>query len=506
MDVSKMNTITQYLFVAAVTAFLLLCWVIVRKYDYFKRRGIPYAKPIPLIGNLGFVMRISVTDFFLELSKKYPTDYVGIFLGLQPTLVVQTPELARKILVKDYDNFEDRYLYSGHADPLGSLNLFTVKNPIWSSMRQELTPMFTSSRLRKLTDLMNGNASELVLRVQRNFIEKKESVNLKEIFSMYTSDTVAYTVFGIRISRLNDQDSPLWYITSHMVKWNFWRGLEFSAIFFLPVIAKLLRLKFFSDGATEYIRKLFWNVVEERKKTGISSDKDLVNHLLRLKENVKLPAESGSQLADELMLAQAAVFILGSVETSSTTLSYTLHELAHHPEEQEKLFKEIDTALKEKGKDILDYDNLLELKYLTACISETMRKNTPVAYLERISKNRYKLTDDVVIEKGIPVFVNVMAIHRNEKYYPEPEKWRPERFSNPSDNDNKQFTFLPFGEGPHFCIGKRYGLMQVRTALAQLLHKYRVEPVTDKYELKADPYAVLLAPANGGSVNFIPRT
>lgn len=127
MDVSKMNTITQYLFVAAVTAFLLLCWVIVRRYDYFKRRGIPYAKPIPLIGNLGFIMRKSVTDFFLELSKKYPTDYVGIFLGLQPTLVVQTPELARKILVKDYDNFEDRYVYSGHADPLGSLNLFTVK-------------------------------------------------------------------------------------------------------------------------------------------------------------------------------------------------------------------------------------------------------------------------------------------------------------------------------------------------------------------------------------------
>ncbi|XP_048004379.1 cytochrome P450 6k1-like [Leguminivora glycinivorella] len=496
---------TQYLLAAAVTAFIALCWVLRDRYDYWKKRGIPYVKPIYLIGNLSFVMRKSVFDFFLELSKKYPTDCVGMFLGLTPTLVVQTPELARKVLVKDYGNFEDRFLYSGHADPLGSLNLFTVKNPIWASMRQELTPMFTSARLRKVTELMNMNAAELVKRVQRNFIERKEDVNLKEVFSMYASDTVAFTVFGIRISRLSDQDSPLWFITSHMVKWTFWRGLEFSTIFFLPFLAKLLRLQFFSGGATEYIRKLFWGVVAERNKTGVSSDKDLVNHLLKLKENVKLPAESGSKLADDLMLAQAAVFILGSIETSSTTLSYTLHELAHHPEEQEKLFNEIDTTLKEKGKEILDYDNLLELKYLSSCISETMRKNTPVPYLERKCKSRYQLTDDIVVEAGTPVFVNVMALHFNEKYHEEPEKWRPERFANPSDNDNKNFTFLPFGEGPHFCIGKRYGLMQVRAALAQLLHKYRVEPVT-AYELKADPYAVFLAPANGGSVRFVPRT
>ncbi|XP_063633244.1 cytochrome P450 6k1-like [Cydia splendana] len=505
MDVLKTSTVTKYLLAAAVTAFLVLFWILRQRYDYWKKRGIPYVKPVYFIGNLGFVMRKSVFDFFLEMSKKYPTDCVGMFLGITPTLVVQTPELARKILVKDYGNFEDRFLYSGHADPLGSLNLFTVKNPIWASMRQELTPMFTSSRLRKVTELMNMNAAELVKRVQRNFIERKEDVNLKEVFSMYASDTVAFTVFGLRISRLSDQDSPLWFITSHMVKWTFWRGLEFSTIFFLPFLAKLLRLQFFSGGATEYIRKLFWSVVDERNKTGVSSDKDLVNHLLKLKENVKLPAESGSKLADDLMLAQAAVFILGSIETSSTTLSYTLHELAHHPEEQEKLFNEIDTALKEKGKEILDYDNLLELKYLSSCISETMRKNTPVPYLERKCKNRYQLTDDIVIEEGTPVFVNVMALHFNEKYHEEPEKWRPERFTNPPDNDNKNFTFLPFGEGPHFCIGKRYGLMQVRAALAQLLHRYRVEPVSS-YELKADPYALFLAPANGGSVRFIPRT
>ncbi|XP_045760427.1 cytochrome P450 6k1-like [Maniola jurtina] len=487
-----------------ILCFLLLCIYSYRKYNYWKDRDIPYDKPYLFFGNLVFIMRRSVWDYCFELKKRHPLDYVGIFLGWKPVLMVQTPELARKILSKDFEYFQDRFLYSNATDPIGSLNLFTVKNPIWKNMRYELSPMFTSMRLKMITELMNLNAKELVMKIKRDNIDKKKTVDLKELFSMYTSDTVAYTVFGIRVSILNDQNSPLWYITSHMVKWTFWRGLEFTLIFLMPAIAAILRLKFFSAGATEYVKMLFWNVVEERKKAKNENYKDLVNHLLKLKENLKLPADAGSELADNIMLAQAAVFILGSIETSSTTLSYCLHELAYHPEEQEKLYNEISKAVNENGKDILDYNNLVELKYLTACLHETMRKHTPVPYLDRLCQKEYTLNEHVTIERGVPVFINVLAIHYNEKYFPDPEQWRPERFTSYSEGDNLNFTFLPFGEGPRFCIGKRYGMMQMRAALAQLILHYKIEPGVP-YPVASDPYAVLLAPKSDLSVKFIAR-
>lgn len=120
------------------------------------------------------------------------------------------------------------------------------------------------------------------------------------------------------------------------------------------------RLKFFSERATNYIRKLFYDVVERRKGTGQSSESDLVNQLLKLKDNLKLPAEPDSrkisnnvfsktlgkakylqiyfvfslELADDLMLAQAALFIFAAIGTSSTTICYCLHELAHDLEKQ----------------------------------------------------------------------------------------------------------------------------------------------------------------------------
>ncbi|CAH2068447.1 unnamed protein product, partial [Iphiclides podalirius] len=451
------------------------------------------------------MMRRSFWDFCYELKNKHPSDYVGIFLAWKPALMLQTPEFARRILVKDFEYFQDRFLYAGFSDPLGSLNLFTVKNPMWSAMRRELAPMFTPSRLKIITELMNINAKELVSKIRRDYVGNNKNVNLKELFSMYTSDTVAYSVFGIRVSVLNDQDSPLWYITNHMVKWTFWRGLEFTMIFFVPVVAALLRLKFFSKAATEFIKKIFWNVVGEREKNNISNNKDLVNQLLKIKENMKLPAESGSELADNLMLAQAAVFILGSIETSSTVLSYCLHELANYPKEQEKLYNEVNQALQNSENQFLSFEELLNLKFLSSCINETMRKYPPVAYLDRICNHRYKLNDSITIEKGTPVFINVLAIHYNKDIYPEPLKWLPERMNCSSDSDNLNFTFLPFGEGPRFCIGKRYGMMQIRAALVQLISAYELKPADIPYEVETDPYSVILAPKDGLSVKFVPR-
>ncbi|KOB74091.1 Uncharacterized protein OBRU01_04023 [Operophtera brumata] len=341
---SALNTNMSLNFIQTLLVFIvigvsLFYMYLRRNYAYWKNRGVPYEEPNILLGNLSFIMRKSVWEYFLELRQKYSTkDYIGIFLGWKPTLVVQTPELARKILTKDFDYFQNRLIRSSYSsDPLGALNLFTVK-------------------------LMNGNATELVHKIQRDHIDNNEAVNLKELFSMYTSDTVGSTVFGIKVSALNDINSPLWYITSHMVKWTFWRGLEFSIIFFTPALAALLRLKLFSQPATEYIKKLFWDVVKE-------------------------------QLADDLMLAQAAIFILGSIETSSTTLSYCMHEL----------------------------------------------------------------DERVTVEKGTPVFVNVMALHYDPKVFPNPEQWNPDRMSNVAESDNLQFSFVPFGDGPHFCIALASG-------------------------------------------------
>lgn len=86
--------------------------------------------------------------------------------------------------------------------------------------------------------------------------------------------------------------------------------------------------------------------------------------------------------------------------------------------------------------------------------SETLRKYPPVPYLDRVCNKTFKINDNLTIEKGVPVFLNVLALHYDENQYPQPHEWRPERTYDLSDNDNRGFTFLPFGDGPRFCIGE----------------------------------------------------
>lgn len=121
-------TIIQLLLALVVLCLSCFLLFIRRDYDYWKKRGIPYEKPGLVFGNLGGLMRKSMWDLLNDLSKKHKTDYVGIFLGWRPALVIHSKELAKKILVKDFDNFQNRYSYPGDQDdPLGSLNLFTIK-------------------------------------------------------------------------------------------------------------------------------------------------------------------------------------------------------------------------------------------------------------------------------------------------------------------------------------------------------------------------------------------
>nr|AXB26395.1 CYP332A24 [Yponomeuta padella] len=495
----------KFLLISAVAVLTVVYFYIRHNHGYWKKRGIPYEKPMPFVGSLSFLMRKSWYDYLSDFAKKFPQEYVGMFLGHKPALIVQSARLARNILVRDFEHFEDRYIYASRStDPIGSLNLLTAKNPIWSYMRREMTPMFTSARLKMITELMNGNAQELVKKIKRDTEDHKE-IKLKEIFSMYTSDTVAYTIFGLRMSALSGGDCPLWYITNNMVRFTFWRGLEFTLHFLVPVMARIMRLRFFSNKATEYARNMFWSVVNERKEKGQYEERDLVNRLLVMKENMTLPTDGDPNLHDNLMLAQACVFVIGSVDTSSTTLSLCLHELAYHPEIQDEVIAEVERTHQETGKEVLEFEDLLGMKLLTACILETLRKYPPVPHLDRICIKEYKLDDKLVVEKGTPVFVNVGAIHHDPQNYPEPMEWRPERFIASQEGDNRQFTFIPFGEGPRFCIGKRYGMLQVRAALAQLMRNFRVEP-HNPYDVESDPYALTLAPARGGRVKFIPRT
>lgn len=140
-------------------------------------------------------------------------------------------------------------------------------------------------------------------------------------------------------------------------------------------------------------------------------------------------------------------------------------------------------------------------------LTETLRKYPSLPMLNRECTTEYRIPGtDVVLEKGTFLLIPILALQRDEKYFPEPMKFIPERFSDRSAI--QPMTYLPFGEGPRICIGLRYAKLQSKVALALMLQHYRYELTDPQYyhkELPISPGSAALTPTCGIHLTIRPR-
>nr|CAD7574931.1 unnamed protein product [Timema californicum] len=183
-----------------------------------------------------------------------------------------------------------------------------------------------------------------------------------------------------------------------------------------------------------------------------------------------------SEMTDDLLAAQCFVFFLAGFETSSSTISSCLYELALNPEIQERLREEVDTVL-HKYKGAITYEAIQEMDYLARAIDETLRKYPPKPNLDRQCTKTFTFPGtNHVIEKGTRLTIPAYALHHDPKYFPDPEQFNPDRFTEEAKRTRHHYSYLPFGEGPRICIGMRFGLMQTKVGLLSLLSKYKFSP------------------------------
>ena len=172
-------------------------------------------------------------------------------------------------------------------------------------------------------------------------------------------------------------------------------------------------------------------------------------------------------------------------DTTSTTLSFSAYELALNPDIQEKLRNEILTVHNRlDGKD-LTYEELLKMKYLDQFVSEILRKWPPAPGIERVCVKDFTFDlngNNVTIPKNHSVMIPVVGWHQDESYFPNPEKFDPERFSDENVKNQNLNAYAPFGIGPRNCIGSRFALMDVKTVLYQMLLNFNFE-VTEKTQI-----------------------
>ncbi|XP_027275321.1 cytochrome P450 4F5-like [Cricetulus griseus] len=384
--------------------------------------------------------------------------------------------------------------FYGFLKPWLGDGLFLSSGDKWSQRRRLLTPAFHFDILKPYVKIFNKSVNIMHAKWKRLASEGNACLEMFENISLMTLDSLQKCLFGLDS---NCQESPSEYIAAI---------LELSALVAKKYQQVFLYVDFLyyltADGrrfhkACDLVHDFTDAVIRERrhilssqsvdeflKSKAKSKTLDFIDVLLLAKD------EHGKELSDEDIRAEADTFMFGGHDTTASGLSWTLYNLAKHPEYQERCRQEVQELLRDREPQEIEWDDLAQLPFLTMCIKESLRLHPPVTDLVRGCIQDIVLPDGRIIPKGSACVISIFGVHHNPSVWPDPEIYDPFRFDPENPQKRSPLSFIPFSAGPRNCIGQTFAVNEMKVALALTLLRFRVLP--DK-EPRRQPELILRA-------------
>nr|XP_012223675.1 PREDICTED: cytochrome P450 9e2-like [Linepithema humile] len=494
---------------SVIVGALGIYYYLFKDLNFYKKHGIPHAKPLPFLGNMGpsLFRRQSVAELVKWIYDLNPdAKYVGMYDLTRPLTVIRDPELIKSITLKHFDTFPDHRAFIDETqDPLFGKNLVALRGKRWHEVRSILSPAFTSSKMKSMFKLMSdygANFSDYLAQMP----SEKRKMEMKDVFTRYTNDVIATCAFGVTVDSMKNPKNEFYVYGREATVFSALMFLKFYIFRSLPWLARILRLRFVREKIGNFFRDLVKDTIKTRDEKGIVRP-DMLQLMMESRGK-----EGKAALTIEDMVSQAFIFFFGGFESTSTLMCFAAHEIAVNQDVQERLQNEIDEVL-EKTNGQAPYEAVNSMEYLDAVINEALRMYPVGVALDRACVEDFELPPTLpgikpfTLKKGDGIWIPVYGLHHDPKYFEEPEKFDPERFLGERKNNSLHCgAYLPFGLGPRMCIGNRFALLETKVLLFHLLARCDLKP----YEKTSIPLKIAkdgfnMKPEGGFWLNVVPR-
>lgn len=411
---------------------------------------------LPLVGNL-VELRRDVLGLMTRGLLEHG-DMVRYRFGPFDFLVVHRPEDIRTVLLERADDFRKSPSYDGLRLSIGN-GLLTSEGDFWKRQRKLMTPAFHHKRLRGFAETMVRCASECADEFDQLVHDRRGQaiVDLHERMIALTFRVVGLTLFSTELSAKAGEMGPaLATVIEHA------NHLVMSMFLSPPSWVPTRRNRRFKQ-AMAVVDDVVLGIIAERRRTG-EDPGDLLGMLMAATGE----GPDGERMTDQELRDEVATLVLAGHETTAQALTWTFMLLSQHPEVERRALAEIREVCGDRPP---CFEDLKALDYTGRVIDEALRLYPPAWIFERQSLVELELGGYRVPEQTI-VGVAPYALHRNPKYWDNPEGFDPDRFLPERAAERPRYTYLPFGGGPRQCIGINFALYEAKLVLATLLQRY----------------------------------
>lgn len=415
--------------------------------------------------------------FYAENAATFGDLYPVRVLHLR-CLVATGPQPIDEVLVTHARNYRKHFVVRFLMPVFGN-GLFTSEGDFWKKQRKLVQPAFHRSRIARFGETMvtyAENAARLLVQGQ--------TCNVSPELSRLTLLIACKTLFDA------DMDGDAAEVATALTHLQDATTTRIEQKVPLPSWIPT-RAKRHLDATIRTLDRIVYRIIEDRRRSGVERD-DVLSILLGMRD------DEGQPMSDRQLRDEVVTLFIGGFETTSIALSWALHALATHPEVDHRLHEELRRELGDRPASLED---LPKLTYLDAFLKESLRLYPPAWVI-----GREAVEDSTIcghpIRASTSVFIPIFQVHLDERWYPEPGVFRPERWLGDLPKTLPRMAWIPFGGGPRACIGDAFAKMEMSLILATWLRRFRFEPTS---EAPVSQPAFLLRPKHGVSLRVLPR-
>lgn len=437
----------------------------------------PILKGRPFLGVLND-FRKAAPQFLLKVAREHG-EIAQLRLGNQTVYSITNPEWIKDIFVTHQSNFIKSRMLERAKVLLGE-GLLTSEGEMHKRQRRLSQPAFHRDRLAGYGSAMVDCALHT-----RDSWKSGAALDISREMNHLTLAIVARTLFSADVSaEADDIRSALGDVLGlfDMVL------SPFSEIFEKLPLPSVRRF----ERARDRLDKTIYRIIAERR-AGEKDTGDLLSMLLLAQ------TDEDGRMNDKQVRDEALTLFLAGHETTANALSWTWYLLSQNPEIEARFHAEIDRVLAGRTP---TFDDLPNLKFIEMVLAEAIRLYPPAWSVGRRNLTEYRVGDYVIPPRTV-ILMSPYVVHRDPRWFPEPDRFLPDRFLPEAVAARPKFSYFPFGGGARVCIGERFAWMEGVLLLAVLGQKWRLRLAPDaRVETKA---LITLRPKYGMPMLVEPR-